>query len=185
MQCHRTANVCTSSYVAPELLCAHHHEYDTQLYGPAIDVWSAAVVTFEVARLERYCNHASSPVVQFSEIVGRLGQPPKSFGRIPEAFKKVCRQRLPSSTTVVILKETGWLTVIGMGIQWNPQMRCSAKDIAVYLEGFAHGLSCSARAPPAAEGASQAGEGEGASDPSTCPSIAASIAAELGSPSST
>ena len=160
MQCHRTANVCTSAYVAPELLCAQHQASDTQHYGLAIDVWAAGAISLEIACLQRFCRSVSSPVDQFSDIVRRLGKPPKSFGRIPEAFQKVCRKLL-SSTDVTL--EWPWLAVIGMGIQWDPQERYSAKAIADYCQ--LNMASCSAGTPPAAEGASPAGEGERASDP--------------------
>ena len=162
MQCHRTANVCTNAYVAPELLCAKHQASDTQHYGLAIDVWAAGAVSFEIACLQRYCRSASSPVQQFSDIVRRLGKPPNHFGRIPEAFQTVCRRSI--SSTAITLEEP-WLTVVGMGLQWNPQDRQSAKTIADYCQ--LDMATCSAGTQPAAEGASPAGEGERASDPAS------------------
>ena len=89
----RTANVCSGAYVAPELLCAHHTGADHQYYGYGADVWSAAVVSFELACSQRYCRRVSSPADQFSDIVCRLGKPPQSFRCwVPEAFKQICRE---------------------------------------------------------------------------------------------
>ena len=78
----RTANVCTSCYAAPELLCAHHSGADTQYYGYGVDVWSGAVVTFELATSHRYCRRASSLGAQFCDLITRMGKPPDSFVRL-------------------------------------------------------------------------------------------------------
>ena len=49
---NHTACVCTDGYVAPELLLVRAH--DRTSYGFAIDVWSAAVVSFEIASLQHF-----------------------------------------------------------------------------------------------------------------------------------
>ena len=66
-----TAKVCSGCYVAPELLCAHHSLADTVIYGYGVDVWSVAVVSFELALLQHYCRRVSTPAAQFSDILSR------------------------------------------------------------------------------------------------------------------
>ena len=154
---HRTANVCTSAYVAPELLCAQIHRADTSYYGYGVDIWSAAAVSFELgnARLERYCRRFSSPGDQFSAIVQRLGKPPQSFGRLPEAFRKITRE-CRSTPGALDLTEP-WLSLVRKGIQWRPEDRATAKDIAgcflqdLRLPGAVTSSATSAPSP-AAEG---------------------------------
>ena len=46
-----TAHVCSDGYVPPELLQVRSNCNDSAVYGSAVDVWSAGVVTFEVATM--------------------------------------------------------------------------------------------------------------------------------------
>ena len=157
-----TANVCTSCYAAPELLCAHHSGVDNQYYGFGVDVWSGAAVTFEVATLERYCRRASSPVAQFSDLISRMGKPPDSFVRfLPSSFRKVVQHSTSFVAQDLRLTEP-WLSMVPMGIQWNPKDRASAQDIAICLsQGLRLAACTSSAALPGAK--SPAAEGELAS----------------------
>jgi serine/threonine protein kinase len=60
-----TAKVCTNAYVAPELL-AVRIGIEKAVYGRAVDVWAAAVVSFEIASLHRFCTRPSTPEDQYS-----------------------------------------------------------------------------------------------------------------------
>ena len=150
---HRTALVCTSCYVAPELLYAQHSGVDTQCYGYGADVWSATVVSLELACLQRYCKHVYSPAAQLSDILCRLGKPPASVRRrLPSAFRQICREH--RSTPGALDLTAPWLSMVQMGIQWDPEDRESAKTIASCLSHAA--CTSSAALPdaksPAAEG---------------------------------
>ena len=59
--------MCTDGYVAPELLAEDAASYDL-----SVDVWSAAVVTYEVVSLVRFCS-STAVIDELTCIGGRLG----------------------------------------------------------------------------------------------------------------
>ena len=66
-----TAHVCTDGYVAPELLAVR--KLDAVSYGWSIDIWSAAVVAYEVVSLMRFIASSKSVDVELRSIASRLG----------------------------------------------------------------------------------------------------------------
>ena len=49
-----TAHVCTDGYVPPEVLHGRSNRDESAVYGLPVDVWSAGVVTFEVATMTAF-----------------------------------------------------------------------------------------------------------------------------------
>ena len=68
-----TAYVCSDGYVAPELLGARPHRNGSVVYGCPIDVWSAGVVTFEVATMTPFLPPGDT---NLAGIARRIGPPP-------------------------------------------------------------------------------------------------------------
>ena len=66
-----TAKVCSDRYIAPELLLARGR--DTASYDSAVDVWSAAVVSFEIASLLQFIE-SNSVDQQLGQLACRLGR---------------------------------------------------------------------------------------------------------------
>ena len=124
----RTAKVCTDAYVAPELLATRLGVDEKAVYGSAVDVWSAAVVSFEIASLQRFCAQATTPANQFSCILRRLGMPPKDF-HLPRALRKISMSEDTSIWSFKELLPPPWQNLVGECTRWNPNDRFSAAQV--------------------------------------------------------
>ena len=67
-----TAHVCTDGYVPPEVLHGRSNRDESAVYGLPVDVWSAGVVTFEVATLTAFLDPGD---MHLAGIARRIGPP--------------------------------------------------------------------------------------------------------------
>ena len=72
-----TAHVCTDGYVPPEVLRGRSNRDESAVYGLPVDVWSAGVVTFEVATMIAFLDPCDMSI---TGIARRIGPPPPEYG---------------------------------------------------------------------------------------------------------
>ena len=89
----------------------------------------------DASRVRAFCvARTSSPVAQFADLISRMGKPPDSFVcLLPPALRKTCCEHHSSSSAQDLRLTEPWLSMVPMGIHWNPKDRASAQDIAICL----------------------------------------------------
>ena len=110
-----TARVCPGCYVAPELLAFREVE-DAAPYDLSVDVWSAAVVTYEVVSLVRFivCDWKEKGIAMLTScIAGRLGE---------VLLRNVCPWQHDIAEP--------WQSLIAMGLKRRAEERSSAECVA-------------------------------------------------------
>lgn len=107
------AHVCTDTYVAPELLAVR--AWQQASHGPVVDVWSASVIVFEVASLQRRLGVWASIQDQLLDIGCRLGSVPEFYAsHVPR--EKVASHSLDPHTAVMCEPS---VDIVRLGLQWD------------------------------------------------------------------
>ena len=120
-----TARVCSSGYVAPELLIVRESKSACTSYGPGVDVWSVAVVTFEVWSLHHFIGYRKNIADEMRIIACRLGDTPNGYEKyITPAPKDT---KIAPYTKHV---EEDLQNVLALGLRWMPEQRATAQHIA-------------------------------------------------------
>ena len=109
-----TAHVCTDGYAAPELLAVRKVE-DAASYDLSVDVWSAAVVTYEVVSLVRFIAGINTGDIHqlASCIASRLGE---------VLHRNACQWQHDIAEP--------WQSLIALGLKWRAGERSSAECVA-------------------------------------------------------
>ena len=107
-----TAHVCSDGYVPPELLQFRTNSYESVVYGPPVDVWSAGVVTFEVATMSSFL---APGAMSLEGIARRIGPSPPEYGRFGVGERGL-----------EAWLRGHWLSIVRMCLDWQPQGRATA-----------------------------------------------------------
>ena len=162
-----TAHVCTDGYVAPELLRERLTRKESAVYGPPVDVWSAGVVTFEVATLRHFLHPGA---MTLEGIARRIGPAPPEYGSFGGGAggleAHLCGH---------------WLPIGLMCLDWQPQRRGTAAVLARMLHAAWDTVTVAAA--PLAPASSAAAASAGPLAPAS--SAAAASAVDVAKPSST
>ena len=138
-----TAHVCTDGYVAPELLRERLTRKESAVYGPPVDVWSAGVVTFEVATLRHFLHPGA---MTLEGIAMRIGPAPPEYGSFGGGAggleAHLCGH---------------WLPIGLMCLDWQPQRRGTAAVLAAHPAWDTVTVAAAPLAPASSAAAASAG----------------------------
>ena len=112
-----TGQMRSDGYLAPELLAGTSTRHKSKEHGSAVDVWSAGVVTFEVATMTRFL---APGAMTLEGIARRIGRPQPESGTYADYAAVGLEACLMGH----------WLDIVRMCLDWRPVLRARAAAVA-------------------------------------------------------